>query len=153
MPTRKWIVINNLVLSFLMSIFLSICFTVGQGFHLSLSGFFYTFAFAFGTSILVAFTVPLPRAGVWFAKKMGAEPGTGVFYLLDSAVQVVFFLIMVNLVMTLALTGFGFIEELSFFDRWWIMNINFYAIAYLTFLLVRVASAGIAGRFSASKAE
>jgi hypothetical protein len=153
MPSRKWIAIVNITLSLLMSVFLSVLFTVGQGFHRTLAGFGYTFAFAFGTSLFVAFLIPLPRAGNWFAKRMGAEPGTGMFYILDSAVQVVFFLIMVNLVMTLALSGYGFIDGLSFFDRWWIMNINFFAIAYVTFLLVRTVAVALADRLTKSKVE
>ena len=151
MPSKKWIFFNNVFLAFIMSVILSICLTVGQGQHLSLMGFAYTFAVAFVTSIVVAFLVPLPRGGAWFARRMGAEPDTCVFYLVDSAMQVTGFLVIVNLVMTIALSGVGDIGGMSAFDRWWMMNMQFWQLAYLAFLVTRPVSAALAGRIAAPR--
>ena len=148
MPSIKWIILNTFVLAFCMAVLLSICLTVGQGVHLSLEGFAFTFAVAFGASLVIAFIVPLPKIGVWYARQMGATPqnNNGVFFLIDSAIQVTGFLVLVNAIMTIALTGLGDIGGLSWFDRWWIMNMQFWAVALIAFLVVRPFAASIASK-------
>lgn len=153
MPSKKWVCFNNVFLSAIMSTILSVCLTVGQGQHLSLAGFGYTFAVAFVASLVVAFLVPLPRMGAWYARKMGAQEDTGVFYLIDSAMQVTGFLVILNLVMTIALTGSGYIQGLSFFDRWWILVIQFWAVAYLAFLITRPVAAALAAKCDGNAAQ
>ena len=150
MPSMKWIIVNNLFLCFIMSCLLSICLTVGQGVHLSLEGFAFTFAVAFIASLVIAFAVPLPKMGAWFTRQMGSDPEnrSGLYYLVESAIQVTFFLTLVNLVMTIALSGIGDINGLSWFDRWWIMNMQFWAVALVAFLIARPVSAALASKIA-----
>ncbi len=145
MPTYKWVATVNLFLCVIMAFLLSIFLTVGQGQHLSLEGWTFTLAVAFVASLVIAFIVPLPKMGAWFATQIcGKDQGGGVFYLVDSAMQVAGFLVCVNLIMTIALSGTGDINGMSFIDRWWIMNLNFWAVAYICFLVARPISTALA---------
>lgn len=148
MPTKLWIFVNNIALSAIMSVLLSICLTVGQGISITPMGFLMTFAWAFGTSVVVAYLVPLARIGAWFAKNMSAEPGSGIFYLFECLLQVTFFLVIVDLVMTFALTGFGDIGGFTWFDRWWMLNMQFWAIALVCYFVARPLSAALASKAS-----
>jgi len=153
MPSKKWVAWCNIFLSLFMAILLSICLTVGQQIHLSFAGFAYTFAFAFVTSLIVAFFAHLPRIGAWYARMGGGQPNALGSFMFDSAIQVSYFLVIVNLVMVIALTGIGFLGAFSFFDRWWMMNIQFWPVAYVAYLVALPLSMGLASKIAGKPGE
>lgn len=165
MPSKKWIFLTNLWLSLIMSTILTICLTIGQsnpnyplapGSHLSLSGFGTTFAVAFLASMLIATTVPLMRIGGWLTRRMDGEPGTHLWWLVDSAMQVTFFLVLVNFFVTVGLTiinagvpalslnALNPVTGLNWVDLWWVLNMKFWAIAYVAFLIARPTAEALA---------
>ncbi|MGV8083976.1 MAG: hypothetical protein AB2L09_10150 [Coriobacteriia bacterium] len=165
MPSKKWIFFVNFWLSLIMCAILSVCLTIGQGdpahplapgSHLSLSGFAVTFCVAFISSMIVATFVPLVRIGAWMTRRMNGEPGTHLWWLIDSAIQVTFFLVFVDLLVTLGLTGInvGFaglslaavnpVTGLNWFDLWWVLNMKFWPVAYVAFLVARPSAEALA---------
>lgn len=158
MPSKKWIVWTNSWLSLIMCVILSICLTIGQsnpnyplgpGSHLSLVGFGITFCIAFISSMIVATFVPLPRMGAWFMRKMDGERGTQLWWLVDSAIQVTFFLVCVDFLVTIGLTtvfagvaalsplAINPVTGLNWIDLWWVLNMKFWPVAYIAFLVAR----------------
>lgn len=149
----KWAALTNVFLSIFMAGILSILFTIGQGNHISLEGYLVTFVWALVGSLIVAFLEPLPRMGGWWARQMGADPmnKSGVFFVLDSIIEVAFFLVSVNLILTFALTGFETLGEMTWFDRWWGMNHQFYFTALVCYIVFCPLASAIATKITGEK--
>lgn len=150
----KWASLTNIFLSLFMAALLSVLFTIGQGNHISIDGYLFTFAWALAGSLVVAFVVPLPRMGGWWARQMGADAmndKSGMPFFLDSMIQVAFFLVCVNAILTSALSGFGTIDGMSWFDRWWGMNLQFYAVAFVAYLVCCPLASAIASKITGEK--
>lgn len=154
MPSKSWIAACNVALSFIMSVILAICFTVGMGQSVTPEGFAFTFCASFVSALIVSFVVPLPRIGGWYAAKMGFEHGSGMAYLVENVIEVTLFLVIMNIPMVAAMTGFGELGGMTFFDRWWSMNMNFWPVAFIAFMISRTLAEAIATKVtSGRKAE
>lgn len=151
MPSKPWIAVCNIALSFIMSVILAICFTVGMGQSVTLQGFAFTFLASFLSALVVSFVVPLPRIGSWYASKMGFERGSGAGYIAESVIEVTLFLVIMNIPMVAAMTGFGELGGMTFFDRWWSMNMNFWPVAFIAFMVSRTLSEAIATKATAGR--
>lgn len=155
MPSTKWIVCCNIFLALIMSIILSVCFTVGQGHPITLEtldALGFTFVIAFVVSLVVAFGAQLPRIGHWYVKQVNGQPHTTISWVFESTIQVVFFLVIVNLCMTFAMTGVGELGGFSWFDRWWQMNMQFFPVALIAFFVTRPIAEGLANKVAGSPA-
>jgi hypothetical protein len=126
---------------------------IGQGHPVTIENFAFGFAISMVAALILAFFAQLPRIGAWFAHQIGGKPGTAISYLYESVVEVTIFLIGLDLVMTIAMTGIETIGGLSWFDRWWLMNIQFWGIAFVAFLAARPAAEGLATRITSGKAK
>lgn len=152
MPSKPWIAVCNITLSFVMSVILAICFTVGMGQSVTLQGFAFTFCASFVSALVVSFVVPLPRIGSWYASKMNFERGSGTGYIVESVIEVTLFLVIMNIPMVAAMTGFDELGGMTFFDRWWSMNMNFWPVAFIAFLISRPLSEAIATKATSKRA-